>query len=129
MAKSVAEGFFADMNAGRTAEAFGRLAPDVKYEIIAPSPLGGKIIDRDGLEAVYATRAMPHLSDPLKTHVTGITAEGDRVAIEAESSTQTKNGKSYNNRYHFLFVVQDGVIVEGREYLDTVHFEEVFAQL
>ncbi len=40
----------------------------------------------------------------------GTTAEGDRVAVEAESSVQLKAGGQYGNRYHFLFVVRDGKI-------------------
>jgi ketosteroid isomerase-like protein len=40
----------------------------------------------------------------------GTTAEGDRVAIEAESSVMLKAGGRYTNRYHFLFVVRDGKI-------------------
>ena len=37
-------------------------------------------------------------------------AEGDRVAVEAESHGELKNGKTYNNTYHFLFVFRDGKI-------------------
>jgi uncharacterized protein len=40
----------------------------------------------------------------------GTTAEGDRVALEAESSVMLKAGGHYTNRYHFLFVVRDGKI-------------------
>jgi uncharacterized protein len=40
----------------------------------------------------------------------GTTAEGDRVAIEAESSVLLKAGGKYTNRYHFLFIVRDGKI-------------------
>jgi uncharacterized protein len=40
----------------------------------------------------------------------GTTAEADRVAVEAESSVQLKNGGRYTNRYHFLFIMRDGKI-------------------
>ena len=36
--------------------------------------------------------------------LTGITAEGDRVAIEAQGYAKLKNGKTYENLYHFLFI-------------------------
>jgi len=55
----------------------------------------------------------------------GITAEGDRVAVEAESYGETANGKMYNNLYHFLFEVRGGKIQAVREYLDTLHAKEV----
>src|SRR5438128_233104 len=44
----------------------------------------------------------------LKT--TGITAEGDRVAVEAEAEIELINGKLYQNTYHFLFLFKNGKI-------------------
>jgi len=55
----------------------------------------------------------------------GLTAEGDRVAAEAESYGETATGKIYNNLYHFLFEVRDGKIQAVREYLDPMHAKEV----
>lgn len=54
-----------------------------------------------------------------------ITAEGDRVALEAESYAKTVAGKIYNNLYHFLFIVRDGKIQKVKEHLDTLHLKEV----
>ena len=56
---------------------------------------------------------------------TGITAEGDRVAVEAESYAKMKNGKTYQNTYHFLFIVKSGKIEAVKEYLDTIHAQDV----
>ena len=61
----------------------------------------------------------------LRVTPTGITAEGERVAVEAESYGETARGKIYNNRYHFLVEVRDGKIQAVREYLDTMHAKEV----
>ena len=58
--------------------------------------------------------------------ILGITAEGDRVAVEVESRFHTVNGALYNNRYHFLFVIRDGKIVRFNEYLDTALLLEHF---
>ena len=55
-----------------------------------------------------------------------ITAEGDRVAMEAESYGRLKNGKIYNNFYHIQHVLRDGKLVAIREYMDTQHVQEVF---
>ena len=55
----------------------------------------------------------------------GLTAEGDRVAVEAESYAKMKNGKTYQNTYHFLFIVRDGKIQSVKEYLDTIHANAV----
>ncbi|GAB3629718.1 hypothetical protein PTE30175_05599 [Pandoraea terrae] len=53
-------------------------------------------------------------------------AEGDRVAVEAESYAELKNGKVYNNRYHFVFELAGDKIMRVREYMDTVHAYETF---
>lgn len=54
------------------------------------------------------------------------TAEGDRVAVETESYSELKNGRVYNNLYHFVFVVRDGKITSVKEFLDTEHTRAVF---
>jgi ketosteroid isomerase-like protein len=53
--------------------------------------------------------------------VHGVTAEGDRVAIEAEGHAELTNGKTYRNRYHYLFIFRGGKICEARLYNDTAH--------
>lgn len=122
--RDVAVGFFEDVSAGRVEQAWERLAEDVDYEIIAPAPFSGKI-DRDGLGKIFAEHVMKVLVEPLRLEVKGVTAEGERVAVEVESHSINSKGKVYNNRYHFLFVVRDGKIVEGREYLDSAHFLDI----
>ncbi|HEY4547088.1 MAG TPA: nuclear transport factor 2 family protein [Pedomonas sp.] len=49
----------------------------------------------------------------------GMTAEGDRVAVEAESLGRHVSGKMYNNKYHFLAQLRDGKITRWTEYCDT----------
>lgn len=48
-----------------------------------------------------------------------MTAEGDRVAVEAESLGRHVSGKVYNNKYHFLAQLRDGKITRWAEYCDT----------
>jgi ketosteroid isomerase-like protein len=55
-----------------------------------------------------------------------LTAEEDRVAIEAESRGLHASGKPYHNQYHFLMRIRDGRVVEFKEYMDTQHANEVF---
>jgi ketosteroid isomerase-like protein len=61
----------------------------------------------------------------LRFTVKSLTAEEDRVAIEAESHGIHASGKTYRNDYHFLMRIRDGQIVEFKEYLDTLHAQEV----
>lgn len=51
--------------------------------------------------------------------IVGITAEGDRVAVEAESFVELIGGGTYNNTYHFLFEFESGKIRCSKEYNDS----------
>jgi ketosteroid isomerase-like protein len=55
-----------------------------------------------------------------------MTAEGERVAVETESYSELKNGRVYNNLYHFVFIVRDGKIHAVKEFLDTEHTRAIF---
>lgn len=56
-----------------------------------------------------------------------LTAEDDRVAVEAESHAEINNGRTYRNIYHFMMIIRDGKFSAVREYLDTEHVTATFA--
>ena len=58
--------------------------------------------------------------------ILSMTAEEDRVSVEAISYLELNNSKVYNNKYHFMFRLKDGVIVQIKEYLNTQHVVDVF---
>lgn len=58
--------------------------------------------------------------------VVGITAEGDRVAVEVRGEMVFPD-RVYRNDYHNLLVIRDGQILSGREYMDTRAAAEAFA--
>jgi ketosteroid isomerase-like protein len=64
------------------------------------------------------------MAGPSRRTIKGITAEGDRVAIEYEGDSPMKNGKRYQNTYHCLYVIRDGRLASGKEYLDTAYIRE-----
>lgn len=61
-----------------------------------------------------------------KAEIVGLTAEGDRVAVEARSE-MVFPGRVYRNEYHNLLIIRDGQIVSGKEYMDTRAVAEAFA--
>jgi ketosteroid isomerase-like protein len=65
----------------------------------------------------------------LRMTIHGITAEGDRVAIEAESHGELVNGEIYNNTYHFLFLFENGKIKLAKEYNDSKYAADTFASM
>ena len=56
------------------------------------------------------------MSEPFRTWIVDMTAEGDRVAVEAEGDGKMLNGHHYNNAYHYVFKFRDGKCYECLEY-------------
>lgn len=54
-----------------------------------------------------------------------MTAEDDRVAVEAASEGLHASGQLYSNEYHFLFRFRDGKVVEFKEYMDTERVTDI----
>jgi len=61
----------------------------------------------------------------LRFEIKAMTAEGERVAIEATSRGTTFRGDEYRQEYHFLMRARAGKIVEWKEYMDTEHARKV----
>jgi ketosteroid isomerase-like protein len=68
------------------------------------------------------------LKGGLRMTVTNCIAEGDQVAVEAESYGELRNGRVYNNLYHLLLEIRGGKISTVREYYDTQHVHAVWLQ-
>lgn len=66
---------------------------------------------------------------PPAMEIVGVTAEGDRVAIEARCDAELKGGTAYHNTYHFLLEFRDGRIRLAKEYNDTRHSTETVGAL
>ena len=107
---------------GRYQAALALLAPDSRWWLPGHAqefPAAGWA-DKATVERRLASnlKLLPH---GLEISVGAMTAEEDRVAVEAESKATLVNGTLYHNRYHFLFVIRDGRITVVKEYLDTLH--------
>jgi ketosteroid isomerase-like protein len=124
-AREVVEGYYADISAGRYAAAAARFAPDATLWICGEGkwPLGG-LHDQDGNKRIYAI-VRERFPLGLKVTVHALTVEGERVAVEVESEGIRKDGRRYNNHYHYLIIVRDGLILSRREYLDTIHANDL----
>lgn len=117
--------FLGHYAAGRYDAALAMLAPDSRWWLPGHPeefPAAGWV-DKATVEKRLASN-LKLLPNGLEITTGAITAEGDRVAIEAESKATLVNGRLYHNRYHFLFVLRDGSIVAVKEYLDTLHAKE-----
>jgi ketosteroid isomerase-like protein len=123
--KDVVRRYCDALSAGDIAGCVGLLAEDYTCWVQGPKdkiPVCGHH-RRSDVAAMYAAfpTMFPH---GFKVTIKAMTAEGDRVAVEAESFGETAAGKLYEQTYHYLFIVRSGKIVVQHEYLDTLHFKE-----
>lgn len=67
----------------------------------------------------FAGRVLDSFPGGLTYTIHHMTAEDDRVAVEATGEGVHVSGKPYRNHYHFLFVWRDGKLLQLKEYMDT----------
>lgn len=78
--------------------------------------------------AQLLTNMASQLPNGLKITIKNLIAEGDQVAMEAESYGELRNGRVYNQQYHFLITLREGKIASVKEYLDTQHVFAIWFQ-
>lgn len=120
--KKIARALVESLGSDRNDTLSGLLHEEVLWTVMANSasfPVAGDMGKGQFLEHMRRfRRAVP---DGLQITVTGVTAEGDRVAVEAESSATLMSGNVMNQVYHFLFEIRGEKVYRAREYIDTAH--------
>lgn len=120
--KRVAKQLVEGLGAGDGAQAFDRLHDDVVWTVMADPaafPVSGSMSKASFANHIRAF--LGALPTGIQITVTGITAEGNRVAVEAKSVAALPNGNVLNQVYHFLFEFRDNLVIGAREYIDTAH--------
>ena len=110
-------------SAGAVAETMAMMTDDATWWVAGTMPISGtysKAQFEQLLSGVLDT-----CTGPIRIEPRTWTIDADRVALEAESFVDTRNGRRYNNHYHFLFRLRDGKVASVREYLDTMHANAV----
>lgn len=121
--KQLAIEFIAAISRGDAQAIRDFYTPDGKVISLGNLPFSGTY-DRDQLvpivEGIFQV-----FPQGLELRIIDMTAEGNRVAIEAESYGKTVTGAIYNNRYHFLLIAENGKVKLFKEYMDTKHAYDV----
>lgn len=125
--KSLARAFFACFDANDIDGALALMSEDATYWLAGkPDELPGTgLLSKPQIEKVFR-RMMALLEDGLRMQVQSLIAEGDVAAVEVVSHGSLKNGRRYNNEYHFRIQVRNGLICAVREYYDSLHVHSVW---
>ncbi len=121
--KALVSAFFVALNQGDVEAIVNAYAEDGSVETMGNTLISG-VSDRDQI-AVFAGGIFDVFPQGLHFSVINMTAEGDRVAVEAQSEGEHISGKIYSNQYHFLFQFRDGKLLKLKEYMDTEQVTDV----
>jgi hypothetical protein len=121
--KEIARQFFAALNRADSAAITTLYADDAVLWTAGTLPFSGRFTKAQAIQGMDAILSL--FPEGLAFTIKAMTAEGERVAIEAESHGRHVSGKTYHNQYHFLMIIRDGKVAEFREYMDTMHANDV----
>lgn len=122
--KALVTSFWEAFSASKFDDALAMLSEDATWTVMGSTVLSGKYTKPEFTKLLGDVGG----NAPKGIAVTPkqLTAEDNRVSIEAESYAEISNGKTYQNIYHFMMECRDGKISAVREYLDTEHVTDVF---
>jgi ketosteroid isomerase-like protein len=123
--KALVHKFWEHFSAGNFVQALDMLTEDATWWVAGSTVLSATYTKAEFAELVG--KIGPMAPQGLSVTPKLLTAEDDRVSVEAVSHGEINNGKTYQNIYHFMMVVRDGKFCAVREYLDTEHVTDVFA--
>ena len=122
--KELARQFFHALSTSDVPKIVGTYADDGFVETMGQTLISGRFYKKQIEQA--AGQVLGAFPEGIRFEIHEITAEGDRVAVEAESFAVHASGKPYNNKYHFLMKFSpDGKLLQFKEYMDTEMVTEV----
>lgn len=121
--KAIVSQFFDALNRGDVAFIVDAYTPDGTVQTMGNTLISGTF-SREQIAAA-AGGIFEVFPDGLEFRVQHMTAEGERVAVEATSEGRHVSGKIYSNEYHFLFEFRGGKLLRLKEYMDTERITDV----
>jgi uncharacterized protein len=119
--KHSVQSFLDLLGAGDIEAAFASLTEDATWFSLSTRTH----VHRDEMKDAIARTFSSLLQAPIQQQVTTMTAEDQRVAVMSEGHAVTVDGVRYDNLYHFLFELREGMITRIWEFNDTAHVRDV----
>jgi uncharacterized protein len=123
--KKLMQDIFAAVAAGNRAMFLDSLADDVTMRVTGKNSWSQTFEGKASLVRDLYGYLSTLLTDDRRTIAHRFIADGDHVVIEARGDMTTKTGVRYDNEYCLIYRLENGKIVEIREYLDSALCEAV----
>jgi ketosteroid isomerase-like protein len=117
--KQLMEQIFAELSQGNSRPFVEHLAEDVRWRVMGTTPWSKTYEGKQSVLTDLLGELRTRLADRYRATAQLMIAEGDRVVVQARGQATTKRGDPYNNEYCFIYRLENGLIHEVTEYLDT----------
>lgn len=102
---------------------------DMVWIIMGQSSWSRRFEGRDSIERELAGPLFSLFATPYRNIPERIIADDDgNVVVLAKGEARTRTGRDYNNDYCFVLRMENGKIVELREYMDTALAESALGE-
>src|SRR5580700_2540540 len=111
--KSTAMSFLGHMLRGELDDLIGMLASDCRFWVSGDLVNSGLWEGKEAVGAQLRTTGGGHstlFKGLVRLDIGEVTAEADRVAIEAASFAELTEGGTYENAFHFFFRIRDNTV-------------------
>lgn len=123
--------FFASVSdeadAHNVESAMSLFADNSVFRVMGSYGMGGTMTKEETIRKNVEVLAT--IKGRMKFKIHSVTAEHNRVAVEAENTCTLIDGKLYDNFYLFVFVIENGQIQRVNEYLDTLYLSKTYQRL
>jgi uncharacterized protein len=123
--KALMRQIFEGVARGDPALFYERLADDATLIVTGEYSWSQMIKGKERISRDLYGYVRSRLSQRGKTHAFNFLADGDWVVVEARGDMVTKEGKPYQNHYCMLYRLDEGRIIEIKEYQDSTLCERL----
>ena len=117
--KKTMQQIFAELAKGNSRPFVDRMADDFKWTIAGSTQWSRTYAGKRAVIKELFGELQARLTPPIVTTAHNFISDEDCVAVEARGSNTTKDGRSYNNNYCFVFRLAGGKLQQVTEYMDT----------
>jgi ketosteroid isomerase-like protein len=117
--KRLMQEIFAELAKGNSDALVNALADDVAWHVTGTTKFSRIYRGKASLLNDLLLPLFSQFEDQYKNFADRFIADGEYVAVECRGEATTKSGLPYNNKYCFIFRIENGKIKEVTEYMDT----------
>lgn len=125
--KIVVMDFFATFSTGDVDKIMSKLTDDASWWVSGNIAGMSGTNNKQQLGDILRAVGPMYRNGALRITPSSMIAEGNLLAVEAESFAELTSGRVYNNHYHFLIEVAGDKVCRVKEYSDTHHMLETFS--